>query len=168
MLDNSMEQMLSTQMQLVTEVSNLEEELKHISSHIDKDVQEKKQLKQIIETLDEKMQIIEDSFEMEYKECKENGDRISERLDTCEVQMNEKVKTIEKYLEKLQKFTRRIKTIAIESKKEKEVFVKDVQSLCSLIQVDMTKQEERIAALENSCGTLQEIQRDVDSLNRKL
>ncbi|CAG2251696.1 unnamed protein product [Mytilus edulis] len=147
MLDNSMVQMLSTQMQLVTKVSNFEEELKHISSHIDKDVQEKKQLKQITETLDEKMKIKEDSFEMEYKECKENVDRLSERLDTSEVQMYERVE---------------------KSKKEKEDFVKDVQSLCSLIQVDITKHEERIAALENSSGTLQEIQRDVDSLKRKL
>ncbi|CAG2251705.1 unnamed protein product [Mytilus edulis] len=89
--------------------------------------------------------------------------------------MYERVESIEKYLEELQilqqsldlQFTR-IKTIAIESKKEKEDFVKDVQSLCSLIKVDITKHEERIAALENSSGTLQEIQRDVDSLKRKL
>ncbi|CAG2251700.1 unnamed protein product [Mytilus edulis] len=175
MLDNSMVQMLSTQMQLVTKVSNFEEELKHISLHIDKDVQEKKQLKQITETLDEKMKIKEDSFEKEFKECKENVDRLSERLDTSEVQMYERVESIEKYLEELQKLQQsldlqftRIKTIAIESKKEKEDFVKDVQSLCSLIQVDITKHEERIAALENSSGTLQEIQRDVDSLKRKL
>ncbi|CAG2254650.1 unnamed protein product [Mytilus edulis] len=175
MLDNSMVQMLSTQIQLVTKVSNFEEELKHISLHIDKDVQEKKQLKQITETLDEKMKIKEDSFEMEYKECKENVDRLSERLNTSEVQMYERVESIEKYLEELQKLQQsldlqftRIKTIAIESKKEKEDFVKDVQSLCSLIQVDITKHEERIAALENSSGTLQEIQRDVDSLKRKL
>ncbi|XP_063411142.1 uncharacterized protein LOC134694078 [Mytilus trossulus] len=175
MLDNSMVQMLSTQIQLVTKVSNFEKELKHISSHIDKDVQEKKQLKQITETLDEKMKIKEDSFEMEYKECKENVDRLSERLDTSEVQMNERVESIEKVLEELQKLQQslnlqftRIKTIAIESKSEKEDFVKNVQSLCSLIQVDMTKHEERIAALENSSGTLQEIQRDIDSLKSKL
>ncbi|CAG2251751.1 unnamed protein product [Mytilus edulis] len=153
MLDNSMVQMLSTQMQLVTKVSNFEEELKHISSHIDKDVQEKKQLKQITETLDEKMKTKEDSFEKEFKECKENV--ISYPNDWILVKY--------KYLQ----FTR-IKTIAIESKKEKEDFVKDVQSLCSLIQDDITKHEERIAALENSSGTLQEIQRDVDSLKRKL
>ncbi|VDI40185.1 Hypothetical predicted protein [Mytilus galloprovincialis] len=175
MLDNLMVQLLSTQMQLVRKVSNFEEELKHISSHIDKDVQDKKQLKQITETLDERMKVKEDSFEMEYKECKENVDRLSERLNTSEVQLYDRVERIEKYLEEIQKLQQsldlqftRIKTIAIESKKEKEDFVKDVQSLCSLIQVDITKHEERIAALENSSGTLQEIQRDVDSLKRKL
>ncbi|VDI43635.1 Hypothetical predicted protein, partial [Mytilus galloprovincialis] len=91
MLDNSMVQMLSTQMQLVTKVSNFEEELKHISIHIDKVVQEKKQLKQITETLDERMKVKEDSFEMEYKECKENVDRLYKRLDTSEVQMYERL-----------------------------------------------------------------------------
>ncbi|VDH95348.1 Hypothetical predicted protein, partial [Mytilus galloprovincialis] len=175
MLDNSMVQMLSTQLQLVTKVSSFEEELKHISSHIDKDVQERKQLKQITETLHEKMNIKEDSFEKEFEKCKDNVDRLSERLNTSEVQMYERVESIETYLEELQKLQQsldlqftRIKTIAIESKKEKEDFVKDVQSLCSLIQVDITKHEERISALENSSGTLQEIQRDVDSLKRKL
>ncbi|XP_063412766.1 uncharacterized protein LOC134695444 [Mytilus trossulus] len=175
MLDNSMVQMLSTQIQLVTKVSYFEEELKHISSHIEKDVQEKKQLKQITETLDESMKTKEDSFEKEFKECKENVDKLSERLDTSEVQMYERVESIEQYLEELQKLQQslylqftRIKTIAKESKKEKEDFVKDVQSLCSLIQVDITKQEERIAALENLSETVQEIQRDVDSLKKKL
>ncbi|VDI03046.1 Hypothetical predicted protein [Mytilus galloprovincialis] len=175
LLDNSMVQMLSTHMQLVTKVSNFEEELKHISIHIDKDVQEKKQLKQITETLDGRMKIKEDSFEKEFKECKENVDRLSERLNTSEVQIYERVESIETCLGEIQKLQQsldlqftRIKTIAIESKKEKKDFEKDVQLLCSRIQVDITKHEERIAALENKSGTLQEIKKDVDSLKRKL
>ncbi|XP_071150630.1 uncharacterized protein [Mytilus edulis] len=175
MLDNSMAQLLSTQLQLVTKVSNFEEELQHISIHIDRDVQEKRQLKQIADTLDERMKIKEDSFEREYKECKENIDMLSRQLNTSEVQMYERIESIETYLEELQnlqhsldlQFTR-IKTIAIQSKKEKEVFEKDVQLVCSRIQVDITNHEERIAALENKSGTLHEIKRAVDSLKRKL
>ncbi|VDI07112.1 Hypothetical predicted protein [Mytilus galloprovincialis] len=174
MLDDSMVQLLSTTVQLDTKVSNFEKELKHISIHIDKNAQEMKQLKQITETLVERMKIKEDSFKSENKECKENEDNSFERLKTSEEQTNERVKMTLEYLGELYKFQRcldslftQIETIVVASKNE----TKDVvASLCSKIQVyinKLKKHEERMAAIEIKCENLPELQRDVESFIMK-
>ncbi|CAC5400074.1 unnamed protein product [Mytilus coruscus] len=120
------------------------------------------------------MNIKGESLRREVKECKENIDRLSARLNTSEVHVYERIESIDNHLDELQKLQRfldsqftRIKNIGIENKKEKEDFVKDVQSLCSHIHVNITKHEERIEKLENKSETLQGIQKDVDILRIK-
>ncbi|CAG2199891.1 unnamed protein product [Mytilus edulis] len=59
MLDNSIAQRLSTQIQLESKVSNLQDELEQISIYIDNDVQEKKELKLLTANLEEMIKIKE-------------------------------------------------------------------------------------------------------------
>ncbi|XP_052080634.1 ribonuclease Y-like [Mytilus californianus] len=174
MLDSSVAQLLSIQIQLDTKVSNLQDELEQISIHIEKDVQEKKELKMIADDLDERKTIKRENLELDVKECEENVDRVYARQNTMEEQMNERTEIIGEKLDKLYNLQQllasqitRIETIVKESEKEKETLVNDVQSLCSQIQDNISKTKERIDALETKSEILQEVQKDVDILKIK-
>lgn len=144
-LDTSMAQMLSTQIQLSTKVARLQDELK-----------------QMIENIEEKRKITESNLEKEIKESNENIHILYERLNKEEVQM------VERNLKELQncqqllasKFTC-METIVKESEQKKEALNKDVRSFCSQIQ-------DFVGKLEHTCNsfdkTLHELQKDVDSI----
>lgn len=177
MLDSSMAQLLSIQIQLDKKVSSLQDDFEQISIHIEKDVQEKKELKMIADDLDERKIIKRDNLETDVKECTENVDRVYERQNTIEEQMNERMKIIEEKLDKLHNLQQlivsqinRIETIVNDSEKEKETLVKGVQSLCSQNEdniIMITNNKKRIYALETQSEILQEVQKDVVNLKMK-
>ncbi|VDI32722.1 Hypothetical predicted protein [Mytilus galloprovincialis] len=63
-----------------TQVSYFEDELEQISIYIDKDVQEKKDLKQVTENLHERLIITGENLQSAVIESKENINKLSERL----------------------------------------------------------------------------------------
>ncbi|CAC5368067.1 unnamed protein product [Mytilus coruscus] len=88
MLDNSMAQLLSTQIQLETKVSNLQDDLEQISIYIDKDVKEKKKMKQLTTNLEEIIKLKGCNLERLFNKSEENKDMIDilyERLNSSEV-----------------------------------------------------------------------------------
>lgn len=89
-----MAQLLSTQIQLDTKVSYFEDELKQISIYIDKDVEERNDLKQVTENLYERILITEEHLERDVKGSEENINKLSERLSATEVQMHENLKIL--------------------------------------------------------------------------
>ncbi|CAC5379936.1 unnamed protein product [Mytilus coruscus] len=88
MLDNSMAQLLSTQIQLETKVSNLQDDLEQISIYIDKDVKEKTKMKQPTTNLEEIIKLKGCNLERLFNKSEENKDMIDilyERLNSSEV-----------------------------------------------------------------------------------
>lgn len=157
-LDNSMAQMLSTQIQLNTKVSCLQDELEQMTENTEKTIK-----------------ITESSLDKDIKESNENMHILYERLNTKEKQMVKRVENIVKELEEFQNWQHNLtakfnsmETIVKESKKEKEEYEKDVKSFCSQIQDSVDKHIKRITALENqSIGfdeTLHEVLKNVDSI----
>lgn len=150
-LDTSMAQMLSTQIQLSTKVARLQDELE-----------------QMIENIEEKRKITESNFEKEIKESNENIHILYERLN-AEVQMVERNLIEFQNCQQLlaSKFTC-METIVKESEQKKEALNKDVRSFCSQIQDFVGKHKERIGALEHTCisfdKTLHELHKDVDNI----
>ncbi|XP_076088538.1 uncharacterized protein LOC143058950 [Mytilus galloprovincialis] len=72
MLDNSIAQILSTQIQLESKVSNLQDELEQILIYIDNAVQEKRELKLLTANLEEMIKIKGGNLERLFGKSKEN------------------------------------------------------------------------------------------------
>lgn len=173
-LDLALVKLLSTQAKLYKKVSSLEDELEDISKCLNQDIQDKKELNQITENIDERTKIKGDHLEREVILHEDSVDRLSERQNISEERLCKRAESIIKqidYLSNLKKCLaskfNTVETIAKDDKKEAEDFVKDVQSLCSQIQDDISKHEERIDELVKKTETLQELQKDVNSLKNK-
>lgn len=166
--DGSMALILSTQLQLDTKVSNLQDDLKKISVYVCKESQGNNEYKQEIENLEDRLKVENDHFERENTKCREDIVGLSEKLNTSEVVIFEKNKHIVPYIEELQNMQKllnlkldSLEIITKESKKANEDFSKEVQSLCS-----MTK--ESINMLHESEEREYALQADVDSIKMKL
>lgn len=167
--------MLSTLHVLGTNVSNLQ---KQISMYNDKKSKENKELKQLIEDQEKKIQIAGDNLELEVKERKENQDSVSEQLKFIKKNWDEHEETVAnlgKKLEDLRYFQQhlileidRIETITKENKEEKETSKKQIQLLYRQIDDYFIKNKEIIDALatksEHLDETLLDVQKDVESL----
>lgn len=88
MLDNSIAQILSTQIQLETKVSNLQDELEQILIYIDNDVQEKRELKQLTINLEETIKIKGGNLERLFGKSKENIGILYERLNSSDSEVD--------------------------------------------------------------------------------
>lgn len=163
-----MAQLLSTQIQLDTKVCYFEDELKQISIYIDKDVQERKDIKQITENLYERIIITEEHLERDVKGSEENINKLSERLSATEVQMHETFDNLHNLQQHPDLQFTRMETIFQESEKEQKDCAKDVRSMCNQIKDSISKNKERKEALEIASEIFQDVKRDFDSLRIKL
>lgn len=158
MLDNTMVQMLLTQIQLVTKVSSLHDELEQTKEHVE-----------------ERMKMAGSNLERHITDNNENMHILYERLNTKEEQMVTRYDNIVNDLQIFRNWQQvfaskfnKMEIVTNESKKEKEELETDMKLLCSQIQFKVSKHKEKTESLETKLEsfdkTLHEVQKDVDSI----